>query len=324
VLYPVALRIIKEYEKYDPLEPGNLGVLMINDLLTDYARPTPDVLDYVNAAVRRAAGAQTSAFDLMNIGININLRRLHEQFVRGEISICKSLKALSEVIFAYQPDVLLLTGRPSRMPGVLAFVRSLLSLPAGRILPLHQYKTGPWYPFHKNGRVDDPKSTAAVGAMLCLLSRSLRLPNFFFRSAAFKPYSTLRYMGMIDNNNAIKEANVFFRDIDLDNPDYDFPDTTFEVRGAMRLGFRQIDADRWPGSPLYTLTIDDPDLREKVAAKGVVLKVSLRRNERAGAESFELASVEGGSKSKVKFKLNTMIDAGLGDSQYWLDSGSVR
>ena len=324
VLYPVALRIIKEYEKYDPLEPGNLGVLMINDLLTDYARPTSDVLDYVNAAVRRAAGAQASAFDLLNIGININLRRLHEQFVRGEISICKSLKALSEVIFAYQPDVLLLTGRPSRMPGVLAFVRSLLSLPAGRILPLHQYKTGPWYPFHKNGRVDDPKSTAAVGAMLCLLSRSLRLPNFFFRSAAFKPYSTLRYMGMIDNNNAIKDANVFFRDIDLDNPDYDFPETTFEVRGAMRLGFRQIDADRWPGSPLYTLTIDDPDLREKLAAKGVVLKVSLRRNERAGAESFELASVEGGSKSKVKFKLNTMIDAGLGDSQYWLDSGSVR
>ena len=66
------------------------------------------------------------------------------------------------------------------------------------------------------------------------------------------------------------------------------------------------------------------ELREKLAAKGVVLKVSLRRNERAGAESFELASVEGGSKSKVKFKLNTMIDAGLGDSQYWLDSGSVR
>ncbi|MFM6971482.1 MAG: virulence factor SrfB, partial [Rhodoluna sp.] len=42
--------------------------------------------------------------------------------------------------------------------------------------------------------------------------------------------------------------NVFFRDIDLDNPDYDFPDTTFEVRGAMRLGFRQLDADRWPAS----------------------------------------------------------------------------
>jgi hypothetical protein len=293
-------------------------------LLSDAGQPTADVLEYVNTAVQRQGGAAAIGFSLMDVGITINLRRLHEQFIRGELNICKTLKALSEVVYAYQPDVLLLTGRPSRMPGVMAYVRSLLAVPAARILPMHQYRTGPWYPFHKNGRIDDPKSTAAVGAMLCLLSRSLRLPNFFFRSAAFKPYSTLRFIGMIDNNNAIKDSNVFYRDIDLDNDDYEFPDTTFEMRGSMRLGFRQLETDRWPASPLYTLTVDDRDLREKLASKGVVLKVSLRRSERAGAESFELASVEGGSKSKVKFRLNTMIDAGLGDSQYWLDSGSVR
>lgn len=324
VLYPAALRVIKDYEKYDPLEPGNLGVIMLSELLSDAGQPTADVLEYVNTAVQRQGGAVAIGFSLMDVGITINLRRLHEQFIRGELNICKTLKALSEVVYAYQPDVLLLTGRPSRMPGVMAYVRSLLAVPAARILPMHQYRTGPWYPFHKNGRIDDPKSTAAVGAMLCLLSRSLRLPNFFFRSAVFKPYSTLRFIGMIDNNNAIKDSNVFYQDIDLDNDDYEFPDTTFEMRGSMRLGFRQLETDRWPASPLYTLTVDDRDLREKLASKGVVLKVSLRRSERAGAESFELASVEGGSKSKVKFRLNTMIDAGLGDSQYWLDSGSVR
>lgn len=324
VLYPVALRVIKEYEKYDSLESGQLGVLSMAQLLTDAEQPTADVLDYVNAAVQRAGGTLAIGFSLLDVGVTINLRRLHEQFVRGELNICKTLKALCEVVFAYQPDVLLLTGRPSRMPGVLAFVRSLLSLPAGRILPMHQYRTGPWYPFHKNGRIDDPKSTAAVGAMLCLLSRSLRLPNFFFRSAAFKPYSTLRFIGMIDNNNAIKDSNVFYREIDLDREDYEFPETSFEMRGSMRIGFRQLETDRWPASPLYTLSIDDADLREKLASKGTVLKISLRRSERAGPESFELASVEGGSKSKVKFRLNTMIDAGLGDSQYWLDSGSVR
>ncbi len=324
VLYPVALRVIKEYEKYDPLESGNLGVLSLSELMADAGKPTQDVLDYVNTAVQRAGGASAHGFRILDVGIGINLRRLHEQFIRGELNICKTLKALCEVVYAYQPDVLLLTGRPSRMPGVLAYVRSLLSLPPGRILPMHQYRTGPWYPFHKNGRIDDPKSTAAVGAMLCLLSRSLRLPNFFFRSAAFKPYSTLRFIGMIDNNNAIKDSNVFYRDIDLDHDEYEFPDTTFEMRGSMRIGFRQLKTDRWPASPLYTLSVDDPDLREKLASKGVVLKIALRRSERAGPESFELASVEGGAKSKVKFRLNTMIDAGLGDSQYWLDSGSVR
>jgi hypothetical protein len=177
---------------------------------------------------------------------------------------------------------------------------------------MHQYRTGPWYPFHKNGRIDDPKSTAAVGAMLCLLSRSLRLPNFFFRSAAFKPYSTVRFIGMIDNNNAIKDANLFYRNIDLDNEDYEFPDTTFEMRGSMRLGFRQLETERWPASPLYTLSVDDRELREKLASKGLVLKVSLRRSERSGPESFELASVEGGSKSKIKFD-SILTVAGIED-----------
>ena len=324
VLYPVALTVIKEYERYDPLEPGNLGSRLVSELLSEVGHPTSDVLDYVNTAVQRAGGTQAIGFSIMDVGVQINLRRLHELFLRGEMNICKTLKAMSEVVYAYQPDVLLLTGRPSRMPGVLAYVRSLLALPAGRILPMHQYKTGPWYPFHKNGRIDDPKSTAAVGAMLCLLSRTLRLPNFFFRSAAFKPYSTVRFIGMIDNNNAIKDANLFYRNIDLDNEEYEFPDTTFEMRGSMRLGFRQLETERWPASPLYTLSIDDRDLREKLASKGVVLKVSLKRSERSGPESFELASVEGGSKSKIKFRLNTMVDAGLGASQYWLDSGSVR
>jgi hypothetical protein len=324
VLYPVALTVIKEYERYDPLEPGNLGSRLVSELLSEVGHPTSDVLDYVNTAVQRSGGTQAIGFSIMDVGVQINLRRLHELFLRGEMNICKTLKAMSEVVYAYQPDVLLLTGRPSRMPGVLAYVRSLLALPAGRILPMHQYKTGPWYPFHKNGRIDDPKSTAAVGAMLCLLSRTLRLPNFFFRSAAFKPYSTVRFIGMIDNNNAIKDANLFYRNIDLDNEEYEFPDTTFEMRGSMRLGFRQLETERWPASPLYTLSIDDRDLREKLASKGVVLKVSLKRSERSGPESFELASVEGGSKSKIKFRLNTMVDAGLGASQYWLDSGSVR
>ena len=318
------MSVIKEYEKYDPLEPGNLGARPISELLAEAGQPTTDVLDYINSAVQRAGGVQAIGFSILDVGVQINLRRLHELFLRGEMNICKTLKAMSEVVYAYQPDVLLLTGRPSRMPGVLAYVRSLLALPAGRILPMHQYRTGPWYPFHKNGRIDDPKSTAAVGAMLCLLSRSLRLPNFFFRSAAFKPYSTVRFIGMIDNNNAIKDSNLFYRNIDLDNEDYEFPDTTFEMRGSMRLGFRQLETERWPASPLYTLSVDDRELREKLASKGLVLKISLKRSERTGPESFELASVEGGSKSKIKFRLNTMVDAGLGDSQYWLDSGSVR
>ena len=323
VLYPIALRILKEYEDYEPLTPGNVSQVLISELLLSDIPPTENVLNYVNSAVQRVGGAAAIGFNLLDIDIPLNLRRLHSLFVEGKMDICKTLKALSEVVYAYQPDVLLLTGRPSRLPGILTFVRALLALPEGRVLPLHDYQTGAWYPFHKNGRIDDPKSTAAVGAMICLLASSIRLDNFPFRSAAFKPYSTLRFMGMLDKNNAIQDAAVYYRDIDLDNEDYELPDATFEVRSVIRLGFRQLETDRWPASPLYTLSIEDESLRERLAAKGEVLNVSLQldKTRESGPESFKLGV---GPKSKLKFRLNTMVDSGLGVSHYWLDSGSVR
>jgi hypothetical protein len=332
VLYPLGLRLIKEYERYDPLEPGILGRLSIRELLEGHDQPSADVLAYVNDAVMRAQPSGISstsadnhaAFDLLEVALDVNLRQLHERFIRGEFNICKSLSALAEILHHYQPDVLLLTGRPSRLPGISAYLRSLQAMPFNRIVPMHDYRVGAWYPFHRNGRVDDPKSTAAVGAMICLLSKDLRLPNFFFRSAAFRPYSTVRYLGLLDNNNTIQTENVYYSDIDLDNPDYVVPQTLFEVRGAMRMGYRQLPLARWPASPLYTLTIEDRALREKLSATGEVLRVGLKRADRKLAETFEIAMIEGASKSKVSLKLNTMVDVGFGETQYWLDSGSVR
>ncbi|AWB34941.1 virulence factor SrfB [Orrella marina] len=323
VLYPLGLRIIKEYERHDPLEPGHLGPLSIRDLLAGHESASPDVLEYVERAVSRSASPE-AAFSLMDVMIDVRLDQLHQRFLRGEFNICKTLQALSEVVWAYRPDVLLLSGRPSRLPGVIAYIRSLQALPVSRIVPMHHYRAGAWYPFHRNGRIDDPKSTAAVGAMICLLSKDLRLPNFFFRSAAFVPYSTVRYLGLIDNNNAIKTTDVFYSDIRLDDPDYQFPDQSFEVRGSMRIGFRQLPVERWPASPLYKLVIEDRQVREKLSSQGLVLKVSLRRSDRFMRESFEIASVEGASRNKLSLKLNTMADAGFGETHYWLDSGSVR
>jgi hypothetical protein len=334
VLYPVALRILKEYEDYVPLASSNCSQVLISDLLLSDIPPTVGVLNYLDNAVKQEGGVTAIGFNVLDIKIPLNLQVLHKLFLDSKMDICKVLTSLCEVVYSYQPDVLLLTGRPSRLPGILAFVRSLFALPEGRVLPLHGYQTGAWYPFHKNGRIDDPKSTAAVGAMLCMLAMEGRLYNFPFRSAAFKPYSTLRFLGNLDSNDLIKDAAVYYRDIDLDADDYELPDTSFEVRVNTRLGFRQLETERWPASPLYTLSIDNEELRRRLAATGEVVRVSLRvkknKSKRSGSNvesfDFDIANADGGggSKSKLKFKLNTMRDNGLGVSDYWLDSGSVR
>jgi len=330
VFAPLGLRLLKAYEHYDPLDAGTLLAGTFGELL-GAAQPTAEVIEHVAAAVRRKLGPGSARFALDAVPLAVSLRRVHESFINGRMNIAKPLGALCEVVQRYRCDVLLLTGRPSCLPGVQALFHKLAPLPPARILALNHYRTGGWYPFNKEGRIEDPKTTAAVGAMLCLLSRDLRLPNFYFRAAAFKPYSTLKYLGLIDNNNLIKADNVYYHDIDLDSPDYLLPETSFDMRGTLRLGFRQLPCARWSASPLYSLSIENSRLRTRVAADGLVLKVRLgikpSRNPDEGSETFEFRGAEsdGGAVGSrdIRLRLNTLPDTGLGETQYWLDSGSV-
>jgi len=147
--------------------------------------PTEKVQDYVNDVVRMGQVSSEAPFSILDLPLEIDLANLHNEFINprsGRMNICHSLRALCEVLWHYNCDVLLLTGRPSRLPGIQALIRQLQPVPPSRVLPLHGYETGGWYPFNKKGCIDDPKSTASVGAMLYLLAENSRLSSFFFRT----------------------------------------------------------------------------------------------------------------------------------------------
>lgn len=156
------------------------------------------------------------------------------------------------------------------------------------MLSLDGYHTSGWYPFNKLGRIDNPKSTAAVGAMLCLLALDLRLPGFYFKAGDFQPYSTVRYLGMLDGNQVLTEDNVCYSDIDLDAHDYKLDSAaSFRIRGAICLGFRQLENDRWPASPLYTLSVAEPELARKVAGDSVLrVKLAVKKGKTTRRRNF--------------------------------------
>lgn len=322
VLYPLGLRLLQDYERYDPLDPVvGLGMQTIGELLGK-DQPSEEVCRYVAGAVRGILGAKSPDFDLLAVPLKTNPRSLHDLFMKGRMDIYRTIQALCEVVFLYQCDVLLLTGRPSLLPGIQALFRALLPLPPGRIVPMHDYHAGVWYPFHRQGRIGDPKTTAAVGAMLCILGRG-RLPNFFFRADRLIPYSTVRFIGQMDDNNTIKKENEFFQNVDLDNPEYQLPETPFEMRGMMRLGFRQLPVERWPAAPLYTLSFVDDKLRKRLYSEGEAARITLEQDRRAkGEERFKVRS-DAIRSDAIKLQLNTLANVGLGVTSYWLDSGSV-
>ena len=97
----------------------------------------------------------------------------------------------------------------------------------------------------------------------------------------------------------------------------------------MALGFRQLAAERWAASPLYSFEIDAraQDILYRQGQK-TVLKVTLKLNPKSKGQRFEIGRVEasegGVSKRAVKLKLNTTLNLfGLSGDGYWLDSGSV-
>ncbi|MGY5958644.1 virulence factor SrfB [Kosakonia sp. BK9b] len=340
VFAPLALAILHRYEEYEP----HTGRQLLNDsfraLLADNV-PTQKVQDYINDVVRAGQSAGDVPFSILDVPLEVDLSRLHNEFIdprSGRMNICHSLRALCEVLWHYNCDVLLLTGRPSRLPGIQALIRQLQPVPPSRVLPLHGYETGGWYPFNKKGRIDDPKSTAVVGAMLCLLAENSRLNNFYFRTANFKPYSTIRYMGILDSNNVIKDSNVVWRDINLDEDGFQLSqEQVLEARGELRIGFRQLDNERWPASALYTLKITKPALASELAGDAVMHIRLMAESGRARSgepavspEKFKLESLEmvnaqrNYGRGDVTFQLNTLVGNGLGETHYWLDSGSIK
>ena len=126
----------------------------------------------------------------------------------------------------------------------------------------------------------------------------------------------------------IKSDEVVFADVDLDDPDYQLPDTPIEMRGIMHIGYRQLAAQRWTAAPLYLLDFADDSARRAVYDQGAVLEVRLERTRGRRAARFRVAGVEveGGrsvSRNSVALKLNTLSSIGFDQDSYWLDSGSV-
>ncbi|MEJ8849960.1 virulence factor SrfB [Variovorax rhizosphaerae] len=326
---PIALGLLQDYEAYDPLAPPPVTTRAFADFFTPDNMPTPGLLDHVN---RELAEKGARNFKLQDMVFEISLPDI-DRTVR---SVFKDmLRALGEIVARYRCDMLILSGRTSRLPAVRAILEESAALPSHRILPLHTFRVGQWYPFRDyRATIGDPKTTAAVGAMICLLGNG-QLQNFNFRSNELRVRSTARYFGKLDQSSRMLKADEFYNNLDLDNIEYELPEQPFEFRGPMPLGFRQLPVERWPASRLYTLDYAGPD--DANALNPVTpLRITLGRagkkvtNKRTGEEymdnpELKIRRVEdrdGRSVATNRLRLRLQT---IGQQQgYWLDTGIVQ
>ncbi|MCU0908414.1 MAG: virulence factor SrfB, partial [Rhodobacteraceae bacterium] len=215
----------------------------------------------------------------------------------------------------------------------------MMAVPPHRLVSMHRYRTGRWFPFRDpvTQRIGDPKSTVAVGGMLIALADK-HIANFTVPPGAFGMRSTARYIGEMDLNEQIPDARLLFRDVDLDGRaggSAGGQTASVAMFAPIHIGARQLPLDRWTTTPLYRLDFAGDAARRRPTPLRVTLERAefdegdedrptsediLRRE--ALREAFRISEVEDGAgdgmkPSDIVLKLHTL---GFQDD-YWIDTG---
>ncbi|MEO9781372.1 MAG: virulence factor SrfB [Sedimentitalea sp.] len=334
-LMPLAVAILKTCEtavEFEPLALGVRDVLPLDEIAEDDLHMPVALIAYIEDAAR-----DLGATDFRLANVQLTFSREDVDAIAREV-FQKALSNLAEVIAHLGVDVVLLTGRPSRLPAVRAILEEMLVVSPKRLISMHDYKTGRWYPFRDpvTQRIGDPKSTVAVGGMLIALSDG-RIPNFKVTTSAFRMQSTARYIGEMDTSGQIMAERVLFADVDLDarKTESDLM-ARITMYTPIYLGSRQLPLERWTTTPLYRL-----DFANQSAQSRAPLAVTFERSEfdedpdretsetalrrEAMREAFVVTELEdnegtGMKVGEVELRLHTL---GFQDD-YWIDTGLFR
>ena len=343
VLAPLALAMLERSEQTDGRETGILAVSDVFGLAAtadsdasagdDEARSLNlprQLLDYLEEPMR---GLGAPRWRLADLTLNIAQGAI-DQVVRNVFA--DAVGNMTEVIAHLGCDIVLLTGRPSRLPELRTLVEEKLAISPDRLIAMHDYRAGSWYPYRDTAtdRIGDPKSTVAVGAMLTMLAKG-SIANFRIMTDNLRMRSTARYIGEMERNGKILDSRIIFPDVDLDASRRADQEATVKLYSPIHIGARQLPLERWTTTPLYHLKFANAAAENQAPPVSVTLEramvdddddestdaVDVLRRE-AAQEAFHVTHVEAADTTPMKTTDVQLCLHTLGfENDYWLDSG---
>jgi len=335
VAVPVALHILKCYEKTDLSEEGLDFSFRVGEALgCPEGRPEGRldlILKYMEDSLGQAGWAD---FNLLDLRLDVDLREVDQNVA----SVLEKIMAdMGEVVKLYDCDLLILTGRPSRWPAMMQAPYRRLCLPADRITHMHQYSVSARYPFVNHGRIEDPKTTVVVGAIICALAEG-SLEGITIDTSMFDPQPTTRYLGLLDGRGQLDRQHVWFPEINVFSEDRLELEKVVDFNAPVPVGFRQLSTPRWTTTRLYSLEYTGVE-HQREAYGRLPYKVTLqyimepfeepdegqrRRLDRKRRTEGRLrvAQVEDSTGAAVNKKaLQVRLQTLRHDDGYWLDTG---
>ena len=335
VLKPAGLALLSAYESALSPRSASIETRKLQDLVNAGGRDSAPlgerILDYVDSA---AAGWGAKDFHLTDVDVPIDFERIRHA-VEGTLG--EVFDNIAEAIHHFDCDVVLFSGRPSRLPATIDLFANKLALPPDRIVPLSNYPAGNWYPFggRSRFRIEDPKTATVVGCMLCALAES-QITNFTLFSHRLAMRSTANYIGVIERDGKMRDGSVMFSTPVASQAAAEPQSAQVSWFAPMPLGFRQLPLERWVSTPMYrvkpianasshaiqkpvTITLER-ELPEELA------DYESRNFSASEAQKEELRIVEATARdgANVTRSFGIFLDTLSNEDGYWLDSGILN
>lgn len=290
----------------------------ISDVFEEFGTPESGLIEYLNSFISNKTGIPN--YDFQQIGIHVEEPSVNAGIrdVMGDV-----LEQMSYLITYFDCDILLLSGRPCRLPEINNIISSTLNFSMDIIVNLGDYRFGNWYPFaNPSGYVNDPKSTVCVGALIAYLNEISRLPSMRFDlSNLDKIGSTAKYLGVINFNQGkgfIKDADVIF------SPNKN--EETLKFYGEpISIGMRQLGSEDWIATSLYAFDFRDDERKTKVCKDyKLPFKLKFTKNSSQGEffskEDIEIEDATGLPIDSHNFEF--LLRTSSTELVHWKDSGS--
>lgn len=326
VLEPVALAILSRYENVTDRTIDILDAFHIGDVLGEDKENIERSQNYIQTLAKKA-GAENFKITDLEIIAKVQQVEASITYVMGDV-----IAKLCEAIWTYDCDVLLISGRPSRLRRIVDMIMAAMPVPVHRIIGMYHYRVGAYYPFRDaQNRISDPKTTVVVGASLCLQAEG-KLQNFVLRSRDLHMYSTVRFIGRLEKNGQLRNKNVWLSNIDLPErkPQEDVGFKIDDFENTTKIGFRQLGIERWPASPLYVLEINNFNALNKIA---LPLTVTIKRqdidqerenlkNDYSDREQFRIVEITDRNGEQYPTRLLVLrLQTMMNSEGYWRDTG---
>ena len=326
VLRPLGLELLRAFEATgtgapDTVESATIAELVARGRVPSLSAP---IAAYLTTAADPLA---TKPVQLADVAIAFDFARIDAAVVSVLDDVFGNI---AEMLNHFDCDVVLLAGRPSRLPATVDLMVNKLAVAPDRIVPLHDYRVGAWYPFktRDNVRIADPKTATVVGGMLCALAQR-QIVNLTIDTDRLTLRSTATHIGTMETSGKILPGNVLFTTVGTPLQE---DEAKLDYFAPMWIGTRQLPFARWTATPLYKLSLGPSATRPKLPISVVLQRgapdedVGFEEADKfhegeARKEEIKLVEAYDAAGSSVVRLMQLNLDTMAAEDGYWLDTG---